>query len=131
MSVTYTSVVTSTGALPASTSGLNARQGDCVLAHIEAELDAPLRATDLAALAHLSSSHFCRAFKARFGQPPHAYVLRRRVERAKCLMVSGTPQSLADIALTCGLSDQSHLTRVFRQITGESPGAWRQRQPRQ
>jgi AraC family transcriptional regulator len=51
-------------------------------------------------------------------------VIRRRVERAQGLMLA-TDASLSDIALDCGLADQSHLTRLFRRIVGESPRAWR------
>jgi AraC-like DNA-binding protein len=110
-------------------SGLNAWQGNRALAHIEEQLDSPLPAIELAALIELSSSHFCRAFKVRFGLPPHAYVLQRRIERAKSLMLAREDHPLAEIALTCGLSDQSHLSLVFRRFVGEAPKAWRTRQP--
>jgi AraC-like DNA-binding protein len=95
-----------------------------VLCHIEAHLDRTIRNEDLAALVHLNPSHFGRAFRNSFGEPPHEYVIRRRVERAQGLMLS-TDASLSDIALDCGLADQSHLTRLFRRIVGESPRAWR------
>lgn len=95
-----------------------------VTSHIEAHLDRPIRNEDLAALARLNSSHFGRAFRNSFGEPPHEYVIRRRVERAQGLMLS-THASLSEIALDCGLADQSHLTRLFRRIAGESPRAWR------
>jgi AraC-like DNA-binding protein len=106
---------------------LMAWQADRVLAHIEMQLETSLRAQELAALTRLSSSHFCHAFKVSFGVSPHAYVLRRRVERAKRLMVSAEAAPLADIALSCGLADQAHLSRVFRKLVGESPSAWRRK----
>jgi AraC family transcriptional regulator len=53
-----------------------------------------------------------------------AYVAARRVERAK-LMMTSTRERLTDIALACGFSDQSHLTRSFRRVVGMSPGRWR------
>ncbi len=108
--------------------GLKSWQGDQVLAHIEEHLDRSLPAVELAALIGLSSSHFCRAFKVRFGLPPHAYVLQRRIAHAKSLMLAREDFSLAEIALSCGLSDQSHLSRVFRRIVGDTPKAWRTRQ---
>lgn len=95
-----------------------------VTSHIEAHLDRPIRNEELAALVSLNPSHFGRAFRTSFGEPPHEYVTRRRVERAQGLMLS-TNASLSEIALDCGLADQSHLTRLFRRIAGESPRAWR------
>jgi AraC family transcriptional regulator len=84
---------------------------------------------DLAAACGLSVRHFARAFKATTGLPPHRWLLRRRVERAKELLES-TDDGLSEIALICGFADQSHLTRVFQGLAGSSPGAWR-RQRRQ
>lgn len=95
-----------------------------VASYVEAHLGRSIRNEDLAALVRLNPSHFGRAFRNSFGEPPHEYVMRRRVERAQGLMLS-TGASLADIALDCGLADQSHLTRLFRRIVGESPRAWR------
>jgi AraC family transcriptional regulator len=104
--------------------GLSPWQIRKVTTHIEAHLDRPIRNEDLAAIVRLNPSHFCRAFRNSLGEPPHAYVIRRRVERAQGLMLS-TDASLSDIALDCGLADQSHLTRLFRRIVGDSPRAWR------
>jgi AraC family transcriptional regulator len=95
-----------------------------VTSYVDAHLDASIRNDDLAALVRLNPSHFGRAFRNSFGEPPHEFVIRRRVERAQGLMLS-TDASLTDIALDCGLADQSHLTRLFRRIVGESPRAWR------
>lgn len=95
-----------------------------VMSYVDAHLDRPIRNEDLATLVRLNSSHFGRAFRNSCGEPPHEYVIRRRVERAQGLMLS-TDASLSDIALACGLADQSHLTRLFRRIAGESPRAWR------
>jgi len=95
-----------------------------VASHVDAHLGRPIRNEDLAAIARLNPSHFGRAFRTSFGEPPHEYVIRRRVERAQGLMLS-TGASLSEIALDCGLADQSHLTRLFRRIVGESPSAWR------
>jgi AraC family transcriptional regulator len=95
-----------------------------VLAHIEANLSAPLRNKDLASLARLSTFHFNVAFRNSIGEPPHGYIIRRRVERAQGLMLS-TDKSLSEIAAECGLADQAHLTRLFGRIVGASPAAWR------
>ncbi len=95
-----------------------------VTSHIEAHLDQPIRNEDLATLVRLKPSHFGRAFRSSFGEPPHEYVIRRRVERAQGLMLS-TDATLSEIALDCGLADQSHLTRLFRRVVGESPRVWR------
>jgi len=95
-----------------------------VSSYIDAQLSRSIRNEELAALVRLNTSHFGRAFRTSFGEPPHEYVIRRRIERAQGLMLS-TDASLSDIALDCGLADQSHLTRLFRRIAGESPRAWR------
>lgn len=104
--------------------GLSPWQIRKVTSHVETNLDRPITNGELATLVRLNLSHFGRAFRNSFGEPPHEYVIRRRVERAQGLMLS-TDASLSEIALDCGLADQSHLTRLFRRIVGESPRAWR------
>jgi transcriptional regulator GlxA family with amidase domain len=95
-----------------------------VTTHIEMNLEAAITTKDLAALARLSLFHFCRAFRDSFGESPHGYVTRRRVERAQGLMLT-TNVSLGRIATDCGFTDQAHLSKLFRRILGESPGVWR------
>jgi AraC-like DNA-binding protein len=92
--------------------------------HIEGELEGPLFIEDLAKLVSLSSSYFCRSFKKSFGEPPHTYIVKMRVGQARTLMLT-TSEGLSQIALACGFTDQSHLCRCFRQVTGTTPGAWR------
>jgi AraC family transcriptional regulator len=92
--------------------------------HIENGLEGLLPVEDLAKLVSLSPSHFCRVFKESFGESPHSYVTRLRVERARTLMLT-TSESLSQIALACGLADQAHLCRCFRRVTGTTPGFWR------
>jgi AraC family transcriptional regulator len=95
-----------------------------VTTHIETNLDAAITTKDLAMLARLSSFHFCRAFRDSFGESPHGYVTRRRIERAQGLMLT-TNASLGQIAADCGFTDQAHLSNLFRRFVGESPGVWR------
>jgi len=77
----------------------------------------------------LSASHFVRAFTRSIGISPHRWLMQRRVDVAKDLMLS-TDTSLVEISLRCGFSDQSHFTKVFAEATGETPGRWRQIQLR-
>lgn len=104
--------------------GLAAWQVRRVTAHIDAHLAGSIRNRDLAAAAKLNCGYFCQAFKDSFGSPPHAYIVHRRVERAKSLL-EGTDMALSQIALDCGFSDQSHFSRIFRSIAGENPRLWR------
>ena len=104
--------------------GLPAWQIRKVASYIDTNLESTIRNEELAALVRLTPSHFGRAFRNSVGEPPHEYVIRRRVARAQGLMLS-TSASLSDIAQDCGMADQSHLTRLFRRVVGESPRAWR------
>ena len=92
--------------------------------HIDAHIDSTIPIEDLSRLCRLSTSHFTRAFRVSYGHSPHRLIMRRRIERAQRLMLA-TGAPLGQIALECGLADQSHLTRLFRRFTGESPGTWR------
>ena len=94
---------------------------------IEEQLDANLSLEQMASAAHLSVYHFARQFKAATGQPPHQYVIARRVERAKELLLAGTDQSLAEVATLVGFSDQSQFTHHFKGLVGITPGRWRRR----
>jgi AraC family transcriptional regulator len=78
----------------------------------------------LAAEAGVHPVHFVRAFRARFGAPPGAYVRGLKVEWAAGVVAS-TTRPLAEIALEAGFADQSHFTRVFRQKTGVTPARYR------
>lgn len=97
-----------------------------VIRHIDENLGHALSCYDLATVARLSTGHFCRAFKTSVGEPPHAYIMRQRIRRAQSLMLH-TEDTLSEIACTCGLTDQAHLTRLFRRIVGSTPKAWRTR----
>lgn len=78
---------------------------------------------DLAIACELSRSYFNKAFKTSFGKSPLRWLAEYRVARACDLLRTHTP--ISEIALACGFADQSHLTRVFSGIMGESPGTWR------
>lgn len=95
-----------------------------LVTYIEENLDRPIGSADLIALAGISAGHFFRTFKATFGQAPFGYIASRRIERAQQMMLT-TRHPLCQIALECGLCDQSHLTRLFRRLVGTTPGEWR------
>ena len=108
----------------ATRGGLAPWQVRRVTDHIEEHLSSTIRLQDLAGIARLSHSHFCRAFKESLGHPAHAYVMRRRVHRAQGLMLT-TTEPLSQIAALCGMADQAHFCKLFRRLVGESPNAWR------
>jgi len=95
-----------------------------VMRFIEANLSEKVGPQDLASLARLSTSHFARAFRTTVGKSPYAYLIHRRIERTKQMMLE-TDLPLVQIALDCGLADQAHFTRLFTRIVGISPAAWR------
>jgi AraC family transcriptional regulator len=95
-----------------------------VRAYIDSNLHRTIHIRDLSAVARRSPAHFSRKFKLAVGESPHAYVVRRRLERA-CHLMMTTVASLSEIALGVGFSDQAHLCRLFRQAFGQSPANWR------
>jgi AraC family transcriptional regulator len=92
---------------------------------VDANLSGKIVIKDLAASLDISVGHFCRAFKRTFGMSAGIWIRNRRIELAQGLMLT-TDASLSEIALSCGMNDQSHFTRTFRRIAGETPSAWRQ-----
>ena len=92
--------------------------------YIEHHLDGPLTLSELAAFAGLSVFHFLRCFKQCAGMPPHAYVRRRRIERAKQLLARGEA-TIAEVAFRCGFSDQSSFARTFHRVAGVTPREFR------
>lgn len=79
----------------------------------------------LAQISHVSEAHFARSFHEAFGMPPHRYLLTRRIERALTLL-RDTELSITDIAFQTGWRSLGTFGRVFREITGNTPGAMRQ-----
>ena len=86
----------------------------------------PLDVAALAAIALVSPSHFIRTFRATFGETPHRYLQRRRVERAMYLL-RDTPREVTDICMDVGFSSLGTFSRTFRHIVGESPTTYRDR----
>ncbi|GAC1044799.1 helix-turn-helix domain-containing protein [Rhizobium sp. No.120] len=107
--------VTATGAT------LTNRQQRCLVDFIEANIDQSLSLANLAATVGLSVSHLKPLFRTTFGMPAHHYVLTRRVERAKSLILSAD-MPLAEIAVASGFAHQSHMTHWMRRILGLTPG---------
>ncbi|SFK20362.1 AraC family transcriptional regulator [Caulobacter sp. UNC279MFTsu5.1] len=93
-------------------------------AFIDQNRDRNLQVRDVAAAVRLSPSYFSHAFKETFGQSAKSYIIERRVARAKQLMLS-TRDTLAQIALACGFSDQAHFCRTFGGLVGQTPSRWR------
>lgn len=107
-----------------NTGGLAPWQVGRVDAYIEDNISRSIALDELAGLVRLSTSYFSTAFKVSYGVSPHSHILACRVEHAKHRMLY-TDAPLCEIALDCGLSDQAHLSRVFRRATGMTPSAWR------
>ena len=89
----------------------------------------PLDVPALASIACVSEAHFIRTFRATFGETPHRYLQRRRVERSMFLL-RDTDRSITDICLDVGFSSLGTFSRTFRDIVGESPSEYRQRADR-
>jgi AraC family transcriptional regulator len=104
--------------------GLVAWQIGRVRAYIDSKLHRAIYIRDLSAVARRSPAHFSRKFKSAFGEPPHAYVVRRRLEKA-CHLMMTSAASQSQIAFSVGFSDQAHLCRHFRRAFGQSPTSWR------
>jgi AraC family transcriptional regulator len=112
------------GAKDSRTGGLAGWQIARVRSFIDKNLHRTIHASDLSAVARRSTAHFSRSFNQAFGEPPHAYVVRRRLEEACHLMLTSSA-SLSEIALSVGFSDQAHLCKLFRPAFGQSPSNWR------
>jgi len=110
--------------LPESKGGLSPYLQRQLLDYIEQHLDHPLTLQELAAFAQLSEYHFARMFKVSFGQAPHQYVTERRLNRAADL-IRDKGLSLAEIALRCGFSSQSHFSQRFKQFYHVTPAQYR------
>ena len=92
--------------------------------YVDENIDKTIDLGALASVADLSLYHFARAFKQSEGTTPHCYLLQRRVERARELLIE-TDLPLSEVALASGFSDQSHFSRHFGRRMGVSPAAFR------
>lgn len=94
---------------------------------IEQNLDTQITVDAMAQMAGASKWNFSRLFKSRFKQPPHAYLLKRRLMRSQ-QMLADERLTLSQIAYDCGFSSQSHLTTAFKRYFGVTPGRYRRLQ---
>lgn len=106
--------------LPAQEGGLPTYRLRQVLEYIDAYLDRDLTLAELAAVTQMSPNYFTQLFKHSTGLTPHQYVIQRRIESAKQLLIEGK-LTIADIALQVGFAHQSHLNRHFKRWVGVTP----------
>ena len=85
----------------------------------------PLDMRTVAAVAHISPAHFSRCFRAVFGESPHRYLQRRRVERSMFLLRE-SDRTVTDICFDVGFSSVGTFSRTFREIVGQTPSAYRE-----
>ncbi len=95
-----------------------------VLNHINEHLHEPLTVKDLAAKFSLSADHFSRVFQQKFGMRPSKYIQTVRIERSETLLLT-TKNTLAQIAEKTGWESVSYYTRIFKKVTGKTPGQFR------
>jgi AraC-like DNA-binding protein len=88
----------------------------------------PLDVPAIAAVAHMSAAHFARSFRDCFGETPHRYLQRRRVERSMFLLRE-TDRSVTDICFDVGFTSLGTFSRTFRDIVGETPTGYRLAHP--
>ncbi|WP_380784726.1 helix-turn-helix transcriptional regulator [Sphingomonas sp. R86521] len=104
--------------------GLATWQVRRIAAYVETNIEATITVRDLAGITGISCGHLCRAFKVTTKETLHTYITRRRIECAQTLMLT-TTDTLSQIAYACGLTDQAHLTRLFRRFVDQTPLSWR------
>lgn len=106
--------------------GLSRHQLKTVIDYIKAHLEENMSLNDLARITQINSSnYFCSLFKQSMGIPPYQYVIQQRVARAKQLLKQDN-LPLVEIALRCGFSSQSALSRTFHKLVGITPQKYRQ-----
>jgi AraC family transcriptional regulator len=114
--------------LPSRQPSLEPRRLQRVLSFIEARLGEAISLNDLAREACLSPYHFARLFHQAMGQPPHRYVVARRVAAAQAQLRTGRIP-MAEVAFDTGFGTQANFSRVFRKLTGLTPRQYRDAQP--
>jgi AraC-like DNA-binding protein len=91
---------------------------------MDRDFAAPLDVADLARIAYVSPAHFSRTFRRTFGESPHRYLQRRRMERAMA-MLRTTDLPVTEVALAVGFASLGTFSRTFRDVVGESPSTYR------
>jgi len=104
--------------------GLSPTQCRRLTQYIQDNLNQDITLADLARVAELSVYHFTRKFRSQYGSPPHAYVMRKRIERAMHQLANSTIP-LKAVAANSGFADQSHMTRLFRKLLHATPAEYR------
>lgn len=102
---------------------LSPRHERLAIEYMRHHVTANISVEDIAAECGISAGHFTKAFYQATGLTPHQWILHARVDMAKALLKQEL--DIASVATSCGFADQSHLTRVFKKITGASPARWR------
>jgi AraC family transcriptional regulator len=95
-----------------------------VTEYIQENLDKDLTLTELASVVYMSPYHFARLFKCSTGLPPHQFVIRQRIFRARSCL-GRQELSISQISRMVGFRTPSHFTTVFRRTLGLTPGAYR------
>jgi AraC family transcriptional regulator len=103
--------------------GLSPAQQRLIIEYIEDRLPEHLSLATLAQVVKLGQCNFMRRFREAFNVSPHAYVVRRRIERA-CRLLGERGSSVKDVAFSCGFADQAHMTRAFRANLNTTPSVW-------
>jgi AraC family transcriptional regulator len=110
---------------PRSVGGLSSRRLRVVLEYIEDTLGQPIKLRELAALAGISARHFERAFRQSKGSSPHAYLMERRLQMARDLLLNQPELPIEQITRRLGFSSSSHFSSAFRRRTGFTPTNFR------
>ena len=110
---------------PAGATPLSRRVCKLVIDYMHDRISYDVSLADLAAVAGLSAEHFCRAFRAATGSPPHRYLLGLRMARARDYL-GGTKWTISEVAAAVGYDDPSYFARLFRRSTGTAPLVYRQ-----
>jgi AraC family transcriptional regulator len=109
---------------PDRSGGLSHAQCRLLNQYLDENLERNISLEELAGVVRLSVFHFTRKFRTEFGCPPHTYLMRKRIERAKAQLAKGNIP-LKVVAASSGFSDQSHMTRLFRRLLGVTPAEYR------
>lgn len=108
----------------AQSGGRNAKALSEAIDFLKENIDQSISLEDIGRATNRSASHVSRIFSSELGMPPHQYLMRLRVEKAKKLLAK-TSMSIAEIAYDCGFSHQEHLSRLFRRFTDSTPASYR------